>query len=91
MLSLDTGRQDTIGQDTGGQDTGGKDTGGQDTGGQDAEDASAPVLAPRYGEWAFAAGDKCGGNKTCTYCGSDAVFDPQGSHCDGCSSVPARP
>jgi hypothetical protein len=55
-----------------------------------AEDASAPVLAPRYGEWAFAAGDECGGNKTCACCGSDAVPDPQGSHCNGCSSVPAR-
>jgi hypothetical protein len=53
--------------------------------------ASAPVLTPRYGEWAFVAGDECGGNKTCACCGSDAVFDPESSHCDGCSSVPARP
>ena len=55
-----------------------------------SEDASAPILSPRYGEWAFAAGDHCGGNATCACCGADAVPDPQGAHCNGCSSVPAR-
>lgn len=57
------------------------------------EDATAPVLSPRYGTWAFAEGDACGTNQTCACCGAAAVSDPH-SHdavcVAGCVSVPAK-